>query len=440
MLARVRRPVRILVITNLYPPHHAGTYDYRCEAVVGQLRTRGHEVRVLTSHHGLRSEQRGTDVERRLRLNGVFEHPAVTKLLDVKELEFHNHQLVRATISEFRPDLVYVWSLSGIGKSILFTLERTKLPTVFDISDRWLAEELPEDPWLDFWNREQLPFADKAMRASLEVSGQRDRWDELAPTRPFPAIKRLPELFGSSRSPAPNSVKAFRFEHVQFISQSQKDLACRAGFAVADAEVIPPAVSGAFIKSTDRPLSATADRLLVYSPLQPGSGVMTALRAVDEMRQTNPKVTLTVAGQGSSDYVSKLRSFAVQQGLPVEFELLRDTISEQPAIFARHDLLLHVMETDDVFTLAPIQALACGLPLVTTTHGTVGEFLRHGENCIQFAPGDAGDLATRIREMQSRADLREYLARRGRQAAAVTFEEISIMDRVEALLQRAVAK
>jgi glycogen synthase len=66
--------VKILVITNLYPPHHAGTFDLRCEAVVNNLKLRGHTVRVLTSTHGMLAAQQGGEVERRLALNGLHHH------------------------------------------------------------------------------------------------------------------------------------------------------------------------------------------------------------------------------------------------------------------------------------------------------------------------------------------------------------------------------
>jgi hypothetical protein len=61
--------MKILVLTNLYPPHHAGTFDLRCESVVNNLKLRGHQVRVLTSTHGMNMQQQGGEVERRLTLN-----------------------------------------------------------------------------------------------------------------------------------------------------------------------------------------------------------------------------------------------------------------------------------------------------------------------------------------------------------------------------------
>ena len=43
--------MRILALTNLYPPHYLGGYELICQMVVHELRARGHEVQVLTSNH-----------------------------------------------------------------------------------------------------------------------------------------------------------------------------------------------------------------------------------------------------------------------------------------------------------------------------------------------------------------------------------------------------
>src|SRR5204863_7871302 len=75
-----RATVKILVLTNLYPPHHAGTYNFRVQAITETLQLRGHTIQVLTSKHGMTNEQRGGQVERRLLLNGVLEHPVVSRL------------------------------------------------------------------------------------------------------------------------------------------------------------------------------------------------------------------------------------------------------------------------------------------------------------------------------------------------------------------------
>ncbi len=41
--------LRILVVTNLYPPHYHGGYELRCAQVAEAMQSAGHTVRVLTS-------------------------------------------------------------------------------------------------------------------------------------------------------------------------------------------------------------------------------------------------------------------------------------------------------------------------------------------------------------------------------------------------------
>ena len=122
--------MRILVIVNLFPPLHAGTFDFRSESVCNLLQKRGHEIHVLTSKYGLNQEQRDPDIERRLILNGHFDAPLVTGYGEMKEIEAHNNEVVREVIANYLPQLIHVFSLRGLSKSIIFTLRNTKIPTV----------------------------------------------------------------------------------------------------------------------------------------------------------------------------------------------------------------------------------------------------------------------------------------------------------------------
>ena len=68
----------------------------------------------------------------------------------------------------FAPDVVHVWSLHGLSKSLLLTLRRTRVPVCFDVADPWLAEELRTDPWLAWWHSEKLSTLQKMQRTGLE--------------------------------------------------------------------------------------------------------------------------------------------------------------------------------------------------------------------------------------------------------------------------------
>ena len=61
--------MRILFVTNLYPPRVLGGYEMLCEEVAVQLASRGHEIQVLTSDFGGdEHDAQEAGIERALRL------------------------------------------------------------------------------------------------------------------------------------------------------------------------------------------------------------------------------------------------------------------------------------------------------------------------------------------------------------------------------------
>src|SRR6185295_6527398 len=69
--------MKILVLTNLYPPHYLGGYELICHAVVNALRARGHTVQILTSNHRVENPRGSEDsqIERSLLVHGFYGHP-----------------------------------------------------------------------------------------------------------------------------------------------------------------------------------------------------------------------------------------------------------------------------------------------------------------------------------------------------------------------------
>jgi len=421
--------MKILVLTNLYPPHHAGTFDVRCESVVNNLKLRGHTVRVLTSTHGMLLQQQGGDVERRLKLNGVYDHPLVTSYGDLKKIETHNNAVLRETFASFAPDVVHIFSLTGLSKSLLFTLRHARVPTVFDVADTWLTLDLRNDPWLRWWNH---PAGNMARKA-LELSGARNGLDDAAPTRVMKGYDRMPELF--AEPPVVNSIGSFRFDRIYFASVSLKESAEAAGFQVSHADVIYPGIPTQNFVNEVRPSSAPIEKLLIVAALTKRSGVLTALHAIHELRKSKIKVSLSIYGKGDSAYVAELRSLIALQQLPVEFMNVSNFVKDLPAVYRRHDAYLYTSEEPEPFSFTILEAMASGLPVIGTAIGGTGELLRHGENSLTFTPGEAYELAQRIQELQISPALRAQMADNAQQEVLANFNETVVTDRIEQFLE-----
>jgi glycosyltransferase involved in cell wall biosynthesis len=68
------------------------------------------------------------------------------------------------------------------------------------------------------------------------------------------------------------------------------------------------------------------------------------------------------------------------------------------------------------FSLPAIEAMSCGVPLVTTTGGALPEVTgTHGETCFQVPPGDSDALAAMLRTVLADPGLRARVGAAGRQ-------------------------
>lgn len=382
----------------------------------------------------MRTEQRDGNVERRLHLNGAFGHPLLTKFNDMKPLEVHNSAAVMDVVAQFQPDVIHVFSLHGLSKSLIFTLRNTKLPVVYDVADHWLSASVREDPWLRFWNAPSLPFLDSSTRTALEMSGERGRLDSTAPTRMRKGYERLPMLFGDAKTLAtvePNSIPSFRFDRIYFCSQTLKQLTETVGFVVSHAEVIYPGIQTQQFIGEIKSAAAPVEKFLIVSKLDKESGVMTALEALRQARAIKLKVSLSIYGRGDSNYIAELRSFVVRNQLPVEFLTVSNLNQDMPSIYRKHDALLYTPEWSEPFPTIPLEAMACGLPVIGSRAGGANELLRHGENAFTYASGNAAELAARMQELQTQPALRTQMAETAQAEVLSKYNESNVTDQIE---------
>jgi glycosyltransferase involved in cell wall biosynthesis len=137
--------MRILVLSNLYPPDFIGGYELACSQVVDALRRHGHDVLVLTSAPRIPVPP-ASHVRRTLKLTDVYnihclERMApVTHLLYQAEANFinaHNVHGLTTALEEFRPDAAYVWNINGLGGlGLIGCLQHLRVPWVWHLMDR----------------------------------------------------------------------------------------------------------------------------------------------------------------------------------------------------------------------------------------------------------------------------------------------------------------
>ena len=409
--------MKILVVSNLFPPHYVGGYELRCEVAVKALRARGHTVQVLTSNHGVTGAPAGgaeNGVSRTLRIHGFFGHPWLN-IRGLRDLELLNNRVLREAIASFKPEVVHVWNLGGLSKSLCLTLQQLGVPTVYDVSDHWIARSLVADVWLDWWNRPNPSLPARLLRTGWTLTGARSRWSQIAPTNPVTEI---------------------RFARIYFCSAALRDLTAAKGYAVQHGEVIYCPVDTQRFTGEPIPASRPLRKLLYVGRLAEDKGVMTALKAMAAVKGKFAG-ELHIYGKGEADYTAQLKSFVEERRLPVSFHTASAT--EMPAVYRAHDALVFTSEWEEPFALTPLEAMASGLPVIGTMTGGSKELFRHGENALTYTAGNADELAQRIQQLDADPAARARMATTGHAEVRTKYAEPVIMDQMERYLKQSVS-
>jgi glycosyltransferase involved in cell wall biosynthesis len=111
---------------------------------------------------------------------------------------------------------------------------------------------------------------------------------------------------------------------------------------------------------------------------------------------------------------------------PVEFMGERDGVAvlrayRRAEIFALTPCVTTDGDRDGVPNVI-VEAMACGLPVVATAAGGIGEIVRDGVNGRLAAPHDIGAVATHLHELVTDAALRQRLGDAGRRIVADGFD------------------
>ncbi len=89
----------------------------------------------------------------------------------------------------------------------------------------------------------------------------------------------------------------------------------------------------------------------------------------------------------------------------------------------------------DLQSLATMEAMACGLPVIAANSYALPELVHHGENGFLFQPGNSRELASKIDLLLGDAPLRAEMGAKGLQIIA-PHDRMKILDRWEEIYRR----
>jgi glycogen synthase len=372
--------MKILVITNLYPPQAIGGYERSMADYARLLQQRGHSVLVLTSDETSLTQNIDTffnvEIKRCLKLlagwneQGSWEHP-----LDiVAQVMMHNRFIASSILQVFQPDVCLVGNLDSLGVELI---------------EKVIVDGIPA--------------------AHFVMNSKPGYPVELAP-----------------------KTKLYRYIAC---SNWVKTHLSKQGYPTQTTQVVYP---GAAVEEFYQQNLPPRDRLrIAYASLvMPYKGADVLMEALSFLHASDIPFSATFAG-GSlmPDFVEVLKDFVNQEGMQEKIKFTGAlTRYDLKKLYTEHNVLVFPSRFPEPFGISQIEAMAAGLTLITSGTGGASEIITHGQEGYNFESENPLDLADALAYLPLHPSKWESAARLGQQQAISHFSHTKSVEKLEALL------
>lgn len=409
--------MRILFLTNFYPPYGMGGQEQSCQQVVEGLQKRGHSTLVVTSMHGLKNKpEENEDVHRSLYLEmdlTPWRH-SITFFTQRERREKNNLKTLERLIRDFEPDIIFIWGMWNLHRSLPAFAE-TYYPekVVYRFAEYWPTLASQDELYWQTpgrtWYSRQIKKALGSIALAL-LSHEKDR---------------------------PN----LKFEHTICVSAATRDILVEYGLPIENARIIYTGLNNHWFEnngSGKRHQENTQDLNLIYAGrLSIEKGVETIIQAVDKVvKDVNQRINLSIVGTGDEEYKQHLRFLVSKLNLePFVSFLGLVEFKEMPNLLKKYNLLVLPSIWPEPFARVVLEGMSSGLVVVASSIGGTVEIIEDGVNGILFTPGDANDLARKISLLAGEPDLRLRLAIAGARTVKENFNKAKMIDEMENYLE-----
>jgi glycogen(starch) synthase len=379
--------LKILIITNLYPPQVLGGYERSIADFARLLQHQGHRVLVLTSdtpaffanHTSLYPDP---EVQRCLQLGGKWDPKQGDIWLPAEELAaimVHNMEVLSSYLQALQPDVCLAGNMDFLPVDLLQQILGLGIPVC-----HYVMNAQPGHP------------------------------ANLAPKNPL-------------------------YRYATCSSWVGRELQ-QAGYPAENAQTVYP---GAAVDEFFQQMLPPKDELRIAyaSIVAPYKGADVLAEALAVLHAMNIPFTATFAGNApAADFLEALQTYIESEGFLDQVNFV-GILSRQQLIelYKTHNVLVFPSRFEEPFGISQVEAMAAGLALVTSGTGGAKEIVEHGQDGLIFESENPLDLADLLSGLSADPIRWEAIARKGQQTALSRFSQTQAAKQLEALLQELTA-
>jgi glycosyltransferase involved in cell wall biosynthesis len=192
-------------------------------------------------------------------------------------------------------------------------------------------------------------------------------------------------------------------------------------------------------------------RRVVFHPARAcwSKGSLHSIMAVARLKEKYPDICLILSGNGDSvdfdeergAFKSVVGSLVKELGVEDSIVFVSATGEEMPVYMNAADVVVYptIFPKGEAFGIAPVEAMACGRPVIVTNSGGLVESTSHNINglIVDRNPDSlVRELADSIDRLLADREFAEFLGKNGREVAVERFDSKKMASRMENLYYR----
>jgi len=414
--------MRVLVITNYFPPHYVGGAELSAYNTCCGLLRRGVDVSVLMTNARMPARREQRRVVNGLDVRESTFRPFMGRLVLLQAFDPRVYWIVHQELRRERPDLVHVHNVSGASLAPIVAARRLGVPVVVTLHDHWLL--CPNN---------------------MLYRGRGVLCDPRRPATDCGACFRRQDFWGNLRGR--REWFARQVEDVRlFVSPSRNlvELHIAAGYDSQRFCVVPYGIEpGSYSVPEDSLVRQCArEGGLFYTMLFTGGtveskGIQTLMAALPVLSQYIEGFRLLIAGRSDRRQLGSVR----KRYLAAVRLLGRVPFQDMRWLYATSDLVVVPSVWYENSPMTILEGLLAGTPALGSRIGGIPELVVEGETGYLFEPGAPTSLVERVLEHQACSAVER---RRMRQRCVeYVHAHLSMerhLDRMQAVYQEALAR
>jgi glycosyltransferase involved in cell wall biosynthesis len=189
-----------------------------------------------------------------------------------------------------------------------------------------------------------------------------------------------------------------------------------------------------------RQLAIPDDTVLIgaLGNIRPAKDYPGLLEAYARVAGSRPDTCLVIAGEGKGRLMAELQ--AQRSRLSLEGRVHFLGFCPDPGEYLRNLDIFVLGSVTEGFSIATIQAMAAGIPVVVTRSGGPQEIVSEGHDGVLVAPGDPVQLGDALLRLIASPDERRKMAREGKATVRTRFAVQTMVAGYQAIYQRLMPK